>query len=152
MTSVASVASRRSGTSLTSAGAVRRPSITTPAREPIEIVLVGHAEDARLVDARDAVARMRQPRREVAVVGQQQQAFGVEVEPSDRVDVLAHAAQQIDHRRPPLRIRSRRDVAARLVQQEIAMALDELDAAAVDADVVARRARPSSRARGRSRR
>ena len=76
--------------------------MTTPAREPVEIVRVGHAEHARLVDARDAVARMRQPRREVAVVGQQQQAFGVEVEPPDRIDVLAHAAQQIDDRRPPL--------------------------------------------------
>ena len=116
------------------------------AREPVEIVRVGHAEDARLVDARDAVARMGEPRRQVAVVGQQQQPFGVVVEPADRVDVLAHAAQQVEDRRPPLRIRARRDVAARLVQQEIAVVLGDLDAPAVDADVVLARHRPWSRA------
>ena len=45
-------------------------------------------------------------------------------------------------------IGTRRDVAARLVQQQIPMALGDLDAAAVDANVVARRHRPSCRARG----
>ena len=43
------------------------------------------------------------------------------------------------HGRPPLRIGARRDVAARLVQQQIQVALGDLDAAAVDADVIARR-------------
>ena len=57
--------------------------------KPREIVLVGHAEHARLVDPLDAVARMRQPGRQVAVVGQEQETFGVEVEPADGIDVLA---------------------------------------------------------------
>ena len=103
----------------------------------IEIVVVGHAEDPRLVHARHAVTRMGQLRGEVAVVGQDEQPFGIVVEASDRVDVVAHAPQQIDHRRPPLGIGPRRDVAARLVQQEVEAALGELDAAAVHADVIA---------------
>ena len=89
----------------TSAGSVRRPSSGMPARSRSSASLVRHAGDARLVGALDAVARMRQPRREVAVVGQQQQPLGVVVEPADRVDVLADAAEQIDHRPPALRIR-----------------------------------------------
>ena len=81
--------------------------------------------------------RMREPRGEVAVVGQEEQPFRVEVEAADRIHVLADAGQQIDHRRPTLRIRSRRHVPARLVQQQVSMMLDHLHTAAVDADVVA---------------
>ena len=86
-----------------SAGSVRRPSSGMPFRSRSSASLVRHAGDARLVRALDAVPRVRQPRGEVAVVGQQQQALGVVVEPPDRIDVLAHAAEQIDHRAAPLR-------------------------------------------------
>ena len=112
-----------------------------PFLQPIEIVVVWHAEDAGFVDARDAVAGMRQLRGEIAVVGQQQQPLGVVVEPSDRIDVVAHAAQEIDDRLPPLRVGARRDVAARFVEQQIQVARGDLDAAAVDTDVIARRIR-----------
>ena len=47
----------------------------------------------------------------VAVVGQEQQTLGVEVEPPDGVDVLTDPTEQIDDRRAPLRIRSGRHVA-----------------------------------------
>ena len=67
---------------------MRRPSIVRPRCEAIEIVRVRDAEHRRLVDPGDAVARVRQPRREVAVVHQQQQPFRFVVEPSDRVDVF----------------------------------------------------------------
>src|SRR5262245_13069300 len=40
-----------------------------------EVMFIRGSEDARFVDACDAVPRMRQPRGEVAVVGQQQQPF-----------------------------------------------------------------------------
>ena len=117
----------------------RWPSIVTPFASRRTSCSSGTPSTLCFVHARHAVARMREPRRQVAVVGQDQQALGVEVEPADGVDVLAHARQQIDHRRPLLRIRSRRHVAARLVEQHVAMALGNLDAAAVDADVVVRR-------------
>jgi hypothetical protein len=41
-------------------------------RKAREIALVRDAEDARFIDARDTVARVREPRRQVAVVGEQQ--------------------------------------------------------------------------------
>ena len=63
------------------------------ASQAIEIVGVGHAQHLGLVHARDTVARMRQARGEVAVVGQDQQPFGIEVEPADRIDVLADAGR-----------------------------------------------------------
>ena len=123
-------------------GRRRAPAIDhQPARKAVEIVGVGHAEDARLVDARDLVARMREARREITVVGEQQQAFGLVVEPPDRVHVFTHTPQEIDDRRAPLRIRSGRDVAARLVQEQIPMVLDDFDAASVNADVVLARLR-----------
>jgi hypothetical protein len=61
-------------------------------------VFVGHAGDARLVGAFESMARVCQPRREIAIVRQQQQPFAVVVEAPDRVDVFAHAAEQIDDR------------------------------------------------------
>ena len=105
ITSVALVASRFIGSSATSAGAHPPAVDHHPALQPIEIVRVGDAEHLRLVHARDAVARMRQPRREVAVVHQQQQPFRFVVQPADRVDVLLDAAEQIEDRLPPLRVR-----------------------------------------------
>ena len=69
-----------------------------------EIVRVGDAAHARVVLALDLVARVHQARGELAVVGEQQQAFRVVVEAADRVHVLPHAAQQVEDRRPSLRI------------------------------------------------
>jgi hypothetical protein len=46
-----------------------------PAGETIQITRVGDADDSGLVHARDPVARVRQLRSKVSVVGQQQQAF-----------------------------------------------------------------------------
>ena len=72
-----------------------------PLARRVEVVRVGDAEHAGFVHARHAVTRMGEPRGEVAVVGQDQQTLGVEIEPADRIDVVAHAGEQIDHRRTP---------------------------------------------------
>ena len=118
-------------------GGSRSPAVDhQTAGEPIEIVRVRHAEDARLVNADDAMAWVRQPRRQVAVIGEQQQPLRLVIEAAHRVDVLADTAQQIDDRRPPLRIGSGRHIPARLVQQQVAVVLDDLHTAAIDADVV----------------
>ncbi len=108
-------------------------------RQPIDVVAIGFAEHPHVVHARDAVARMRETRGEIAVVGEQEQTFGVEVEPPDRIYVFADAAQKIDHGRTPLRIGSRRHVPARLVEQQVAVMFRDFHTPAVDADVVARR-------------
>jgi len=121
---------------------LRRSGSTTidrhTAREPIEIVRVRYTEDACFVHTRDAVARMRQPRREVTVVGQEQQPFRIEVQASNWIDVFADAAEQIDDRRTLLWIGSCRHVSARLVQEEITVSFRQLDAPTVDANVIAR--------------
>ena len=82
--------------------------------QSIQIVVVGYAEHARFVDAGHTVARVGQLRGEVAVVGQDDQPFGVVVEPSDGIDVLADALQQIEDglAAAPDRIASRRTRAA----------------------------------------
>src|SRR4029453_6872616 len=111
------------------------------ARQSIEIVRVGHAQDLSFVDARDAVTRMGESSGEVAVVREDQQPFGLEVESPNRIDVVAHTGQEIDHRRSPLWIRWGGDVAAWLVQEEIAMSLGQRNAPAIDTDVIAGRVR-----------
>ena len=88
------------------------------ARQPIQVVRVGQSLHPHLVLPLDPVPWMREVRGQLAVAGEQEQAFGVVVEPSDRVDVLLDATlrQQIDDRRPVLWIRAGGDVAARLVR------------------------------------
>ncbi len=75
--------------SRTRAGSVRRPSTAIAATQAIEIALVGHALDQRLVGALELVARMRDALGELAVVGEDDQPFGVVVEPADRIEVAA---------------------------------------------------------------
>jgi len=112
------------------------------APQPLERALVGHAAHPRVVLALDLVARVQQSRCQLAVVGEQQQAFRVVVEPAHRVDVLPDLGQQVEHRRPALRVLPRRHVAARLVEEEIPVARRHAHALAVDADVVVRRIGP----------
>ena len=75
----------------TSAGAVRRPSITTPFAIPLDLVLVRDAQHAHLVLTGHAVARMRQLRGKVAVAGQDDEPLGLVVQPAHRVDVFTDA-------------------------------------------------------------
>ena len=99
----------------------RPPSIERDAvPKSLDRSVIRHACNARFVRALDAVARMRQFRREIAVVGQEQQPLGVVVEATHGIDVLPHAAKQIDHGRPSLWIGSRGDVTRRLVEQDVA--------------------------------
>ena len=93
------------------------------AAQALDGLVIGHRLHVRLVGALHAVARMRQLRREIAVVGQEQQPLGVVVEATHGIDVLPDAAKQIDHCRPPLWIGSRGDVTRRLVEQDVARPL-----------------------------
>jgi hypothetical protein len=109
------------------------------AAQPIDRIAIGHSGDVRFVRAFDPVPRVREHGGEIAVVGEQEESLGVEVETSDRVDVLANAADEIHDRASPLRIGARGHVSRRLVQQDVAQALGPLDAPSVHADVIARR-------------
>jgi hypothetical protein len=109
------------------------------APQPLERPVVGYAAHARVILALDLVARVQQARRDLPVVREQQQAFRIVVEPAHRVDVLPDAGQQVEDRRPAFRILPGRHVAARLVEQDVAVARRPAHTLAVDADVVAGR-------------
>src|SRR3954454_8939226 len=72
--------------------------------------------DPRAVGARDLELRVRELVREVAVVGQQDQAGRVVVEPSDRVQAL-FTGHERDDRAPVLRVLDGRDDVRRLVDE-----------------------------------
>ena len=109
--------------------------------QPLQIPFVGNALDECFVRPVQLVAGMRHPLGKVAVVGQDDQPFGIEVEPADRIEVPADAGarHQADDRRPPLRIGSGAHDAARLVEQQIPAPGDRLQPAPVDFDLVTRR-------------
>jgi hypothetical protein len=108
------------------------------AAQPLERVVTGHAAHPGVVLALHLVARMQQAGREVAVVGEQQQALRVVVETAHRVDVLAHLRQEVQDGRPLLGVLPGRHVAARLVEQDVPVARGDADTLAVHADVVVR--------------
>jgi hypothetical protein len=105
-------------------------------REAIEDATFGHASDARFVEPFDAVTRVRESRRQLAVVGEEQQPFRIVIESADWIDAFADAWQQVDDGRPALRVDDGRHIPARLVQQEIAERFAYGDSPAVDPDVV----------------
>ncbi len=76
-------------------------------------------EGEDVVLLRQPVARMHHPVGDVTVVGQEQQALGVAVEPTDWIDPLPDVDQV--HDRPPVPlVAGRRNVAPRLVEQDVA--------------------------------
>src|SRR5690606_748076 len=83
----------------------------------------------------DAVGRVGQPVREVAVVGEQAEPLGGAVESAHRV-AAGPAGHEVDDGRPPLRVRGGRDHTPRLVEQVVDEALAGADADAVDLDDV----------------
>ena len=60
------------------------------ARETIDVMRVWNPQYLRFVHALDLVLRMCQRGGEIAVVGQDEQPFGIEIEPANRIDVLAN--------------------------------------------------------------
>ena len=131
------------------AGSVRCPSITMPRRSRSRSRASGTPSTSASYGAIELVARMRHALGEIAVVGQDDQALGVEVEAADRIEVAADtgARDQVDDGRAPLRIRSGADDAAGLVQEQVAATGRGLQAASVDLDLVRARDPPSCRAR-----
>jgi hypothetical protein len=105
-------------------------------RDPVTKALEGgvgrshQSEDVILLV--EAVARMHDAIRDVAIVGQEQQALGVAVEPADGIDPLGNR-HQIHYRAAVALILGGGDVAARFVEQDVAWPL-RLEQLAVDAN------------------
>ena len=76
------------------------------ALQPRERLRVGHAMHLGLVDARHLVARVRHALGEGAVVREQDQALGRDVEPPDR-EQPRQLRHEVHHRLPPLGIAAR---------------------------------------------
>ena len=91
------------------------PSIVMPVASLSRSACVDLAEQARAVFAHPARGGQLEPARQVAVIGQQQQAFGVEVEPPDRDHARQVLRQVREHRRAALRVLVRGHHARRLV-------------------------------------
>ena len=119
----------------TSAGAVGPSSSSTPARSRASSP-PGRALDLRLVHLRHAVARMREPVGELAVVREQERARRVGVEAADRDDARL-GRDEPDDGRATVRVARGRHDAGRLVQEDVREGLP-LDALAVDLDDVPR--------------
>ncbi len=107
-----------------------------PVGEAAQYLVVGLAFDLRDVRLLDPVARMGEPVRERTVVRQEQHPRCVAVEAPHRHDADV-AADEVDDRRPALRVARGRDRPARLVEQDVAQPL-LADLPAVDPDDVPR--------------
>lgn len=81
----------------------------------------------------EAIPRVHHAVRNIAVIGQEQQALGVAIEPPDGIDPLRHR-DEIHHRPAIAFIFRGRDVSARFVEQDVTRSL-RLEQFAVDADL-----------------
>ena len=122
-------------------GPGRAPVDGNPLCQTSQIVRVGDTAHARLVDALDPVTRMHESRRQIAVVRQQQKSLGVVVEPANRIEIAWNAGDQVHHGGPLLGIVSCGDVAARLVQQNVAAPPTRPKSPAVHPHIVTSRVR-----------
>jgi hypothetical protein len=110
---------RREGPEDADAGGPRLPVVEPDAAaEPYDGGLRRHAAHLRVVDARDRLSRVQEPRREAPVVREQQQPRRIHVEAPDRMQALADAVQEAAHGRAPLGVLERGDDTAGLVEHD----------------------------------
>ena len=104
----------------------------------IELRLGHHAVGAHPVAAQPPGRGQFQHPGERAVVGEKEQALGVEIEPADADQPRQVVRQAGENGRPALRVAMRRDQAARLMIKKQPRALARRQRLAVDGDAVAR--------------
>ena len=104
--------------------------------EPFDLLLGRNAVDLGQVGAPHAKARVHQQVSEIAVVGDDQRAFHVVVEPPHRVDALGDLLEIRLDRLPPLGIAQGGDHPGRLVEQVVHLVLRLADGAAIHRDHV----------------
>jgi hypothetical protein len=81
---------------------------------------------------------MQEPVGEVAVIREQQETLGIVVEASDGKEPGRVVGQQINDDGSPARVLEARDVAARLVEEQIRDGVARADGAAVEGDAIRR--------------
>src|SRR5690606_13378170 len=93
---------------------------------------------AHAVAPQPARGRQFEHTRQAAIIGQQQQAFGVDVQPPDGHEPRQLLRQDVEDRRAAFRVPIGGDDTGRLVKQKQARALDGRDFLAVEFDAVMR--------------
>src|SRR5690606_30707790 len=106
--------------------------------EAFERLRLDLAVDAHAVAAQPAGRRQLEHAGETAIVGEQDQALGVNVEAADSDETRQAFRQHIEDGLAAFRIAAGRHHAGRLVEQEQARALDRRDFLAVEFDLVGR--------------
>jgi hypothetical protein len=98
----------------------RRRAVLEPdaGQQPAEGCGRGAPAHLGVIDARDPLARVEQPGGERAVVGEQQQARGLQVEAPHGIETRRQVAHHVPDRRAAAGVGERRHHAARLVQQD----------------------------------
>src|SRR4051812_19028695 len=115
--------------------AVLEPHAGDEPRDLLGLRYPGHLGE---IGATNAVARVHELVREVAVVRDQERSLGVVIEAADRVDALVDAHEVLRDGRTALGIGERGDGRRGLVEQEIDLVLRLGDDAAVHADDIVR--------------
>ena len=122
------------------AGAVFVPSSSTTPRLIRSIAgSGGNAFHFRFVNLFDAIARGRDEIGEIAIIRQQQETFGIEVETADRMKPAKRRRQEFGYQRSALRIGDARQITLRLIQQHVdffALREDGIDQLAANLDVI----------------
>ncbi|HQT94716.1 MAG TPA: hypothetical protein PK435_08795 [Thermoanaerobaculaceae bacterium] len=109
-------------------------------RELGPVRLIRHALHFGEVLPQNAVARVRHPQCELAVVGEDDQTLRTVVEAADGKHALPYlATESIEHRRTAFGVVVGRDHAGRLVEQDVAQRLRRSEALAVDLDRIVRK-------------
>src|SRR5438309_4455758 len=109
---------------------------THPRPQPLELSRSGHAVHLRQIGPPHPEAGVHDRERESAVVGDDQGALDVVVQPPDRVDALRDVLEIRLDGRPVLRIAQGGDAARRLVENVVDLVLRLADGAAVHLDEI----------------
>ena len=112
------------------------PSTSMPALQFVELRLRHLAMGAHAVAAEPAGVGQFKGARKPAIIGEQQQSLGVEIEPADRDQPRQALRQIVEYCRPAFRIGMRRHQPARLVIEEQPRALARRQWLAVDGNDV----------------
>jgi hypothetical protein len=96
--------------------------------------LAGNFDEIGLFDAGSSLGELI---REIAVVGDHEQAFAQVVETANRIEALGSLREELHHGGTAFRVSHGGDEAAGLIEHEVAQALGALQQLAIDADVIA---------------
>lgn len=113
--------------------------------KPLELVLGGALVGENQILLVDPVTGVHDPVGEIAVIGEQHQALGGAVQPTDRIDALADI-DQVHHGPAIPLVTHGGDEAGRLVEQDVARWLRSQDLS-VHANLIARREYPGAKLR-----